>query len=1035
MTENNTSSPKPQNPKSVSASQLAGHWRQFKDDVWDQPTIRSVGATLLTVLIGVIVELTRRYSPATSEDGGGTIDPSTGNLVILGVGLATIVAAYEPHVSRLVGNWIWSGGRQTFLTLPRWLQFLWVGVRSLIWAPFKVLSVAWSFVDYLLARPIAMLAGAKAVGWKWRYTWLLLLMAGLILVAWMATDGRLPAKMGMTAVGTALILILAVVRRWTWFEADRDTYLIERGGTREDAIRPSEQQQREKTVSNAVLAFFALGWLAVGMVLGWPSLQRLPVWLFWITLGLAASTAFVFLVTLVSAIVPSKRGKAPVARRSALRIGFKEDLRDEALFSIVFLLALAPLALDLVYQLSDRTAFVPNGDKIIPHDDTWARLVMWFGYFGAELAKAVPFVDWSEVFRAVNDAAVRPAEGADSPLGAQTVFVMRAGLDLLLLATVVQAVGLVSRLREQNTAFANNQLPILEPFSEARELERAYQGIKEELNIPLAQQHAIAIFPNYDAKRLRELISGVDITPTELRATRWMVRRAAVVLLAAKHPGGDTDAFLFDRAQKKDDPDLCEWILDVASGLAPERTLEERMEDRKKLAELLQSRIEPAPVRAAAARRLGRIGDESNVALLLDRLRDPKENFGVRADSAVAASKLVRTEERRAEVEQQTRKLAAELTQAYPELLAQAAAQEGKTIDNMKLTGEPLLPFMTTAHALARSSRALGAEGIAKLFPEDLRLHVVHAASIQIDPLTPQEAVGLNEIGENLNQLVRIKADRFDMGFDFWAKVKEEGQSEDDLKRAGWRIDQDPLTRVSIERDFAIGRFPVTNREYLGYCEAMGLKGIGEEVGALDRGQSKRPDGAKSPKQRDYPVVQVSWYDGNAYAGWLERITGDRYRLPTEAEWEFACRAGTSEAYWWGNDKFPVGEEGDIRNISPVNRKGAGPNPWGLWSLYGHVYEWCADPWHKNLKGRPSTGKIWLENCDPNRRVVRGGSFNWPGPGEGPNGEDDLHARRNELRSSYRNQQVPSHIQTNYGFRLARSLNEYANQEDQKGGE
>jgi formylglycine-generating enzyme required for sulfatase activity len=564
-------------------------------------------------------------------------------------------------------------------------------------------------------------------------------------------------------------------------------------------------------------------------------------------------------------------------------------------------------------------------------------------------------------------------------------------LDLLLLATVVQAITMVSRLREQNIAFANNQLPILEPFSEARELERANEGIRDELDIPPAEQHAVAAFPNYDAKRLRELISEEDETPTRLVDTRDDVRRAAVALLAAKHKGGATDAYLFRRALEAPGDSLRKWILDVASGLAPERDALKHPEDRDKLIGLLSDRVNrrivAAPVRAAAARRLGRIGGGEDLALvLLERLADGGEDVEVRADAAVAIAKVDITENLRA--------------RAVENATALAATFSGPLI------GEPLLPAMATAHALARLNPQTRAADVAKLFHEPLRKHAERAALIQVDDWKPAEAVKQAAVGDRMDQLVRIEPGEFNLGCDY-----DESRSDE-----GLREDQSPQTRVRIARAFALGRFPVTNREYRGYCDAMGLRGVNEDVGAIDAGKSKRPQVVDKDRFADFPVVQVSWYDANAYAGWLERITGERYRLPTEAEWEYACRAGTETPYWWG--EF-YGEDGkvDLFNISPVNLEGTGPNPWGLWSLYGHVYEWCADPWHPNYKGHPGTGEVWLEKCDPNKRVVRGGSFNWPRPGP-----EDANARRNELRSTYRNEQVPGHIQTNYGFRIARSL-------------
>ncbi len=127
------------------------------------------------------------------------------------------------------------------------------------------------------------------------------------------------------------------------------------------------------------------------------------------------------------------------------------------------------------------------------------------------------------------------------------------------------------------------------------------------------------------------------------------------------------------------------------------------------------------------------------------------------------------------------------------------------------------------------------------------------------------------------------------------------------------------------------------------------------------------------------PVTHIGWYDAIAFCQWLSEKTGRDIRLPTEAEWEYACRAGTTGDYagtlgemaWcrWTTDT--------ITRTHPVAQKK--PNPWGLYDMYGNVWEWVQDMWHDGADGAPTDGSAWLDSTDRiNRGVVRGGSFGNP---------------------------------------------------------
>jgi formylglycine-generating enzyme required for sulfatase activity len=136
-----------------------------------------------------------------------------------------------------------------------------------------------------------------------------------------------------------------------------------------------------------------------------------------------------------------------------------------------------------------------------------------------------------------------------------------------------------------------------------------------------------------------------------------------------------------------------------------------------------------------------------------------------------------------------------------------------------------------------------------------------------------------------------------------------------------------------------------------------------------------------------HPVVCMSWDDAKAYSEWLTRQSGRDYRLLTEAEWEYAARAGTITPFWWGLLISPVqanydgnytyaggGPKGESRGATvPVGS--FAPNPWGLYNVHGNVWEWCEDVWHDTYNGAPTDGSAWLQGGDATRRVIRGGSW------------------------------------------------------------
>ena len=200
-----------------------------------------------------------------------------------------------------------------------------------------------------------------------------------------------------------------------------------------------------------------------------------------------------------------------------------------------------------------------------------------------------------------------------------------------------------------------------------------------------------------------------------------------------------------------------------------------------------------------------------------------------------------------------------------------------------------------------------------------------------------------------------------------------------------------PVRQITV-KPFAMGKFPVSVKEWnaCAAAKACGFTATGKD---------------------DSPVTNVSWSDAKQYVAWLAQVTRKPYRLPSEAEWEYAARGGTQTRYWWG-DQFQPGMV-NCKNCSdipasdqPVKVGSLKPNPFGLFDMGGSVDQWVEDCWHKNYLGAPADGSAWTEN-DCTSRVMRSGSWR----------KDSNYARTSNRGSYDTNVRYPTH-----GFRVALSL-------------
>ena len=180
-----------------------------------------------------------------------------------------------------------------------------------------------------------------------------------------------------------------------------------------------------------------------------------------------------------------------------------------------------------------------------------------------------------------------------------------------------------------------------------------------------------------------------------------------------------------------------------------------------------------------------------------------------------------------------------------------------------------------------------------------------------------------------------------------------------------------PITDMKIE-PFFMAKYPITVGEYRAFLTANPTFQAGDAW----------KDKAKDPAAR-LPAVNVSHKDALAYIDWLNDMIRPRieagqepaYRLPSEAEWEYAARAGSPDAYFWG-DRFEDGARFiPPHEKGPVPAETLEPNKFQLHGMLGLVWQWTADPWHADYKTRPRDGSVWTTGGDPGSRVLRGGSW------------------------------------------------------------
>jgi formylglycine-generating enzyme required for sulfatase activity len=428
--------------------------------------------------------------------------------------------------------------------------------------------------------------------------------------------------------------------------------------------------------------------------------------------------------------------------------------------------------------------------------------------------------------------------------------------------------------------------------------------------------------------------------------------------------------------------------------------------------------VEPADASAVHAFREAQALDPSNRAaakglidienqILGEALKAASEQRFADADAALARGLSVASQSpERASFEERIRVLKQRAAEDFV-LRAEAALAAGD---------------LASGATLLEQARTLGAESTRVAAIEQRRANAALYASYQ--PGDQFSDAFRDRSGEG-PPLVVVPVGEFQMG----SADTESGRSPS----------ESPLHRVRISRPFALGRHEVSVAEFRRFVAESSYVSDAERKGGsstYDERTGRIVQRKSVTWQNDFqggraksgdPVVHVSWNDAAAYVQWLTQTTGKRYRLPTEAEFEFSLRAGTTTRYWWGDGNPPriIGNltgDGDRSRSKrswgkafPHYRDGYwGPAPigrfeangFGLYDMGSNVSEWVEDCWHQNYLRAPEDGSAWV-NRGCAKRVVRGGSW----------GSEPDHAR-----AAYRLGVGIENTSARVGFRVARDL-------------
>lgn len=344
---------------------------------------------------------------------------------------------------------------------------------------------------------------------------------------------------------------------------------------------------------------------------------------------------------------------------------------------------------------------------------------------------------------------------------------------------------------------------------------------------------------------------------------------------------------------------------------------------------------------------------------------------------AAAAARAQLDEQRRIQLREQQRRERAAAEEARlarketlrQQLLAKRDEEVAKAQAAKEEAARKLAQAKAAAAYIAQQKKARAAEQDASVQPAPAApapgpVPALDPGGILRDPFVDGSGAG--------PAMVLIETGRFEMG----SPEHERRIAMAAGSQKNWIARETPQHWVGIARPFAMGRYPVTVGEWRAFVQASGWEQHGEV----------NWESPGFPQTDMHPVVGVTWFDALQYVAWLGEATGKRYRLPSEAEWEYACRAGSKTAFnvgdtistlqanFDGSFTYNGGPRGEFRHgTTPVDL--FAPNAWGLHDMHGNVWEWVQDVVHDNYEGAPSDGSAWELGGDQVRRILRGGSW------------------------------------------------------------
>jgi formylglycine-generating enzyme required for sulfatase activity len=534
--------------------------------------------------------------------------------------------------------------------------------------------------------------------------------------------------------------------------------------------------------------------------------------------------------------------------------------------------------------------------------------------------------------------------------------------------------GIASRVRN-----AGSSLGLQTPNAGTNGYRAPEAGASQRQPSPRLDVYAVAVMiyqmleghMPFDEARTAQFLPSA---PAALKPAQWQVLQRGFAYVQDQRPASVTE--LLDALQRAAGPSEAELAAQAAQEAARRkeeqreqaaRAAQERAEEQKRQAELAVRRKAEAQIAAA------------------EKVKQDQQRRELEKMQRLQAEHMAR--ERKARLRDQL------LARREADALKARQAQEEQLRKAVQQKAEAAYRAEQERHRKEQAAR--NAAELATLIPTP-GSPVADASGVLRDRFLDGSGVG--------PELVLIPTGRFEMG----SSEIERATAMKSGSQKAWLARETPQHWVSIAYSFALARHPVTVGQWRQFARATGWESMSDT-------DWNAPGFAQTD---EHPVVAVSWYDVQKYLSWLTAKTGQLYRLPSEAEWEYACRAGTHTAFSFGEDisteranydgnfTYNNGVKGEFRQ-GTTRVDAFQPNPWGLFDMHGNVWEWTQDVVHENYEGAPSDGSAWEQGGDPARRVLRGGSW--------------LYQPR-YLRSALRNGYSAVLANDIVGFRVARKL-------------